>query len=77
MEITVSCSLVLVNADGSQTPGSSQLHASQMNTESPDDFFWKLSLIDHGDGCILASDKHLTRLDWRVRHIRSFSDSLV
>jgi hypothetical protein len=73
----VSCALVLVDTDGSQTPGSTQLHASPMNTESPDDFFWKLSLIDHGGGGVLASDKHLTRLDWRVRYICSFSDSLI
>jgi hypothetical protein len=36
-------------------------------TVIPEDFFWKISFTDHPDGYILASDKSLTHLDWRVR----------
>lgn len=30
------------------------------------DPFWRLSVTDHEEGCILISDKTVQRLDWRV-----------
>lgn len=46
--------------------GSRLLHTTTGISTRPNDFFWRLSLIDHFDGCILASDKRIVRLDWRV-----------